>query len=52
MPGDSPRSVSRSARQAALEDRQKRLDTVDGEPILLDVCLGQHERVEDWTEFG
>lgn len=26
--------------------------TVDGERVLLDVCLGQRERVEDWTELG
>ena len=26
--------------------------TVDGERILLDVCLGQRERYEDWLEMG
>lgn len=26
--------------------------TLDGERVLLDVCLGQRERVEDWTELG
>lgn len=26
--------------------------TVDGERVLLDVCLGQRERIEDWTELG
>lgn len=26
--------------------------TVDGERVLLDVTLGQRERVEDWTELG
>jgi putative transposase len=26
--------------------------TVDGERVLLDVCLGQRERVEDWLDLG
>jgi putative transposase len=26
--------------------------TTDGERVLLDVCLGQRERTEDWTELG
>jgi transposase-like protein len=26
--------------------------TLDGERVLLDVCLGQRERVENWTELG
>ncbi len=26
--------------------------TTDGTRVLLDVCLGQRERVEDWTELG
>ncbi|MEK6720940.1 MAG: transposase, partial [Chloroflexota bacterium] len=26
--------------------------TTDGERILLDVCLGQRERVEDWLDLG
>ena len=26
--------------------------TLDGERVLLDVCLGQRERVEDWTDLG
>ena len=26
--------------------------TVEGERVLLDVCLGQRERVEDWLELG
>ena len=26
--------------------------TTDGERVLLDVCLGQRERVEDWLELG
>jgi len=26
--------------------------TLDGRRVLLDVCLGQRERVEDWTELG
>lgn len=26
--------------------------TQDGDRVLLDVCLGQRERVEDWTELG
>jgi transposase-like protein len=24
----------------------------DGDRVLLDVCLGQRERTEDWTELG
>ena len=26
--------------------------TTDGERVLLDVCLGQRERTEDWTDLG
>lgn len=26
--------------------------TTDGDRVLLDVCLGQRERTEDWTELG
>jgi transposase-like protein len=26
--------------------------TTDGERVLLDVCLGQRERVEDWLDLG
>ena len=26
--------------------------TTDGDRVLLDVCLGQRERAEDWTELG
>jgi transposase-like protein len=26
--------------------------TTDGERVLLDVCLGQRERLDDWLELG